>query len=190
MNAMWQLYKNRFSPETCNRIINLAKLLPEEDAKMGSDTPTIDTSYRSSRVRFIPHVHKDFSDLFLDISDMFHECNKLAFGVDLWTLTNIQFTEYKADYVGKYEWHTDVLWGSTTMHHRKLSMVIQLTDPLEYEGADLEIKTLFLDPPPQEDLKKQGAVVVFPSFLLHRVTPITKGTRYSLVAWMDGPKWK
>lgn len=189
MNAMWQMYINRFSPETCNRIISLAKLLPEKNGTM-SNAERLDTSYRSSKVRFIPHTHKDFSDFYLEIVDMFHECNKNAFGADLWNLTQIQFTEYKSEYSGKYEWHNDVNWDGQTMHHRKLSMVIQLTDPSEYEGADLEMQPLFLGPPDREQLRQQGTVIVFPSFLMHRVTQITSGTRHSLVAWIDGPKWR
>lgn len=190
MNAMWQMYHNRFSPDTCKRIINLAKLLPERQGSMNAAAPTIDTSYRSSIVRFVPPSHKDFSDLHLDMVDMFHECNKKAFGVDLWTLSEIQFTEYSAEYVGKYDWHNDVSWTAPTMTHRKLSMVIQLSNPSDYEGANLEVVPLFHEAPDPEQLRQQGTVIVFPSFLAHRVTPITRGMRYSLVAWIDGPKWR
>jgi predicted 2-oxoglutarate/Fe(II)-dependent dioxygenase YbiX len=107
-----------------------------------------------------------------------------------WRLRSIQFTEYHESVQGHYDWHNDVLWGDGTPVHRKLSMVIQLSDPSEYEGANLELKPFYLNAPNETMLKQQGTIIVFPSIVEHRVTPIIKGTRYSLVAWMEGPKWR
>ena len=70
---------------------------------------------------------------------------------------------------------------------RKLSVTVQLSDPSEYEGGGFE----FLEcPNPDESSRKKGTVLVFPSYLKHRVLPVTKGTRKSLVAWFEGPRWK
>ena len=74
--------------------------------------------------------------------------------------------------------------------HRKLSMVIQLSDPKDYEGGILEIHANEHYPPPPDELKRRGTIVVFPSFLRHRVIPVTKGVRYSLVAWIEGPHFR
>ena len=79
---------------------------------------------------------------------------------------------------------------------RKVSIVCNITDPSEYEGGQLEIvdPSMAPDDPEEERIikisKERGQVCVFPSFLYHRVTPITKGTRYSLVCWLRGPEFR
>lgn len=194
MNAMWQLWEERFSKSSCERIVSLANLLPEADAKIKStdsdEGGVVNKEVRRSKLRWIHGNMPDFNNVYLDIVDMFHALNRTAFGVDLWWLHELQFTQYDADEEGYYDWHNDVLWGSSNLSQRKLSMVIQLSDPESYEGGNFEIQPLFLESPNPTALRKQGSVIVFPSFLKHRVTPVTKGTRYSLVAWMEGPKWR
>jgi PKHD-type hydroxylase len=192
MNAMWQLWEGRFSKGFCDRIISLASLLPEQQAVVGSDgvNSKADTTVRRSKVRWLNGTMPDFKDFYLDLVDMFRDGNRRAFGAELWHLHEMQFTQYDAADEGFYNWHNDVLWDLPNCGHRKLSMVIQLSDPSEYEGGDLEIQPLYSRPPDPMVLRKQGNVIVFPSFLMHRVTPVTKGTRYSLVAWMEGPKWR
>jgi len=192
MNAAWLLSESRFCKATCDRIISLASLLPEQQAVVGSENvdARTDTKIRRSKIRWINGAMPDFKDLYLDLVDMFKEGNRQAFGVELWHLYEMQFTEYDSGDEGFYDWHNDVMWTSPNCSHRKLSMSIQLSDPSEYEGGDLEIQTLMSKPPDPTVLRKQGNVFVFPSFYMHRVTPVTKGTRYSLVAWMEGPKWR
>jgi PKHD-type hydroxylase len=75
------------------------------------------------------------------------------------------------------------------MHDRKLSLIIQLTDPSEYEGGDFQFDSDIPQPDPAE-IKQRGTVIVFPSFLRHRVTPVTSGVRRSLVSWVEGPKFR
>jgi PKHD-type hydroxylase len=192
MNAMWQLWEGRFSKEFCERIVSLASLLPEQQAVVGDGDggSRTDPQIRKSKVRWLNGAMPDFKDFYLDVVDMFRDANRHAFGAELWHLHEMQFTQYDAADEGFYNWHNDVMWASPNCGHRKLSMVIQLSDPSEYEGGDLEIQPLHLGAPDPAILRKQGNVIVFPSFLMHRVTPVTKGTRYSLVAWMEGPKWR
>lgn len=106
---------------------------------------------------------------------------------------DLQFTVY--DRPGSfYTWHQDGLDG--TVGHRKLSMVVQLSDPTDYSGAELELFQVSADSSP-EDLARQdelcaarGTVVVFPSFEYHRVRPLRSGRRYSLVSWVSGPPFR
>jgi len=91
---------------------------------------------------------------------------------------------------GYYNWHNDVNWDDGRPVHRKLSFICQLTDPAKYEGGDFEMQPLHLGAPNQEQLKTQGTALIFPSFIVHKVNPVTKGTRHSLVAWIEGPKWR
>ena len=90
---------------------------------------------------------------------------------------------YKADEKGHYDWHLD--YGAA-FSNRKLSFSIQLSDPSEYDGGLLEIAGM----PPNEDLRKKGTIIMFPSYVRHRVTPVTRGTRYCIVGWVHGPHFK
>lgn len=95
----------------------------------------------------------------------------------------LQLTNYDHSENGMYGWHQD--YGGTIS--RKLSMVIQLTDPSEYEGGNLQV---FTSGQPTNIRKQRGLIVVFPSFIVHQITPVTQGTRQSLVAWVSGPPFK
>lgn len=126
------------------------------------------------------------------ISDMLwtiaSEVNKDCFGFDLTSIGDIQYTIYKGENGGHYNWHHDVFWVNNKCVHRKLSMTVQLTDPEEYEGGDFEFDLAFPQNP--AELRKKGTVLVFPSFMMHRVSPVTKGVRKSLVCWIEGPKFR
>jgi len=91
--------------------------------------------------------------------------------------------KYTADRGDHYIWHTDLIQDT---HIRKLSFSIQLTDPSEYEGGDLEFMPALNDP----TVRKQGYITIFPSFCTHRVTPVTRGTRHVIVGWIYGPEFK
>lgn len=99
----------------------------------------------------------------------------------------IQFGVYKAEDNGHYDWHTD---ASNTDNNapRKLSMSLLLSDSSEFEGGELQIKTSN-DKIQTLDMIK-GRAWFFPSYMLHRVTPVTKGVRRSLVLWVGGPEFK
>ena len=114
-----------------------------------------------------------------------------------------QFTKYKQDQY--YDWHCDS-WDRPYGEDfdnpnlrgkiRKLSVTCNLTDPSEYEGGELEFDFRNLDPDKPanvkvcEEIRPQGSIVVFPSHVWHRVKPVTKGTRYSLVIWSCGYPFK
>lgn len=98
-----------------------------------------------------------------------------------------QFGTYNAEDGGHYGWHTDVL-RDVTIAPRKLSMVLMLSDPSEFEGGELHLKTFSDDVTNVE--QKRGRAFFFPSYTLHRVTPVTKGVRRSLVLWIAGPPFK
>ena len=97
----------------------------------------------------------------------------------------LQLTNYDQSEHGMYGWHQD--YGGKLGISRKLSMVLQLTDPIQYEGGNLQIKT---GGEPQTVRKQRGLIAVFPSYTLHQVTPVTRGSRQSLVAWISGPSFK
>jgi predicted 2-oxoglutarate/Fe(II)-dependent dioxygenase YbiX len=84
-----------------------------------------------------------------------------------------------------YDWHMDVGRGKSAS--RKLGFTVQLSDSAEYEGGDLEFHGI---PADREGFRRKGLILVFPSFLLHRVTPTTKGTRQVIVGWIHGPSFR
>jgi PKHD-type hydroxylase len=95
----------------------------------------------------------------------------------------MQLGNYKSVDEGKYDWHID----KGSVYTRKLSVIVQLTCPTVYAGGDLQ---LFCSSNPLTVEKKRGRVVVFPSWVLHRVTPVVSGSRQSLVAWVTGPSFR
>ena len=108
-------------------------------------------------------------------------------GVDINGDLEVQYTEYHATEGGKYDWHHDVDWNNYSGFDRKLSLTLQLSHPSEYEGGDFQFAEVEQLP---ELAKSQGTVMVFPSYLGHRVTPVTEGVRRSLVAWFWGSAWR
>ena len=114
----------------------------------------------------------------------FKTANRSAFGFDIDYLPHSQYGEYTEG--SFYNWHHDIDWKADSAYDRKLSIVIQLSDENEYEGGNFEFKEMGTP----EGIRAQGSVLVFPSYLVHRVSEITKGTRRSLVNWIEGPRWR
>lgn len=193
MKEWWRYRAKHFSEIECSKIIELARTIPTEQAKIGygaANTQVV-SNYRRSTVRWLPRYDSRFQPLFNALTLIFHEANSSAFGFDLTLFHEVQFTEYHSENQGTYDWHHDTLWATERLAQRKLSLVVQLSDPNSYEGGDLEFcKEECHSVPAPTDLRSQGTVIVFPSFLKHRVTPVTAGLRYSLVTWHDGPNFR
>jgi PKHD-type hydroxylase len=121
-------------------------------------------------------------------SNVVSEVNRQYFNFDLTGFYEpAQLGLYTGNQQSHYEWHTD---GSPKDLNvpRKLSMVLMLSDPSEFEGGQLQIKVSNDDPINLE--QKKGRAWFFPSYVLHRVTPVTRGIRRSLVLWVGGPEFK
>lgn len=141
---------------------------------------------RSSRIKWIDVFDKEHEWIFQRLVMTINTVNPLYFGLDLTGLENLQLTEYDENYDGHYSMHIDSSWKKAVSNHRKLSIVVQLSDPDTYEGGDLvlypdSLKTPYTAP------KALGEVVLFRSNIIHEAKPVTKGKRYSLVAWVLGP---
>ena len=111
--------------------------------------------------------------------------NRQAYQFDLKGFSEeFQYTIYHGSEGGHYDWHMDLNPGPAP---RKLSLSLQLSDPADYDGCDLQFfgaRQLEVAP------RARGTVIVFPAYTLHRVTPITRGTRKSLVVWANGPRFR
>jgi PKHD-type hydroxylase len=176
---------NTFTKAECNAIISLG-LQKLEQAKIASGE--VENKTRSSQVNFL-FPSEETKWVFERIKEVTDNVNDRLFHFDLRYFPNMQFTSYSVgDY---YDWHMDLIPGETRQPFaRKLSLSVVLSNPLEYEGGELEVNR-YADDSCEIALKpEQGTVVFFPSFIQHRVTKVTKGTRYSLVIWVEGDRFR
>ena len=191
MNGEWCYFKSYFSKDYCNEIIKNGLTIPSQDAHVGvNGAEGTDYESRRSKIRFLNSGDWLFKNLFSDLWNMAIEANRDFFNVHVTKLDFVQLAEYDSSYQGEYKAHHDVFWlNNDPSYHRKISCIIQLTDPNEYTGGDFELidTSTF---PEREDLRQQGTVIFFPSFFMHRATPVLSGTRYSIAAWFEGPKWR
>lgn len=118
------------------------------------------------------------------MAELAAKINHDKFQLDLTHFQPFQYGKYKKE--GHYDWHTDS--GPTLQEHRKLTFVVGLSDPDDYEGGELEINITGNHEKSFTTKIKKGDVVVFPSYLPHRVKSVTKGTRMTMVGWAVGPK--
>lgn len=191
MRGEWCYFGKYFTPEQCNRILENGLKIPAQDAKLGvaGMNDYSNDSFRKSKIRFIQSDNPDFKWLFDELMKMGMQANKDWFNFHITNLSYIQLAEYDESYQGEYKKHHDVFWVNNDTYHRKLTCVIQLTDPNEYQGGDLELFEL-AEYPNKDELRQQGTAIFFPSFIPHQAHPVTKGKRYSLAIWFEGDKWK
>lgn len=192
MKGEWCYFKQYLSKAECEEIIQNALTIEPQQAIVGANGTELDVrpDYRRSLVRFINKDDWRFQKLFDILWKTAIMANHDFFNVHITKLDYIQFAEYDASYEGEYKDHHDVFWiNGDDYYHRKLSCVLQLSDPNDYEGGNLEfIDTIHF--PDANDIRQQGSLTYFPSFFRHRATPVIRGTRYSIAAWFDGPKWR
>lgn len=181
--AAFHQYYGVFSNAEINRLTDYIKTRETEPALLAQGKTN--EKVRRSRISFLPTT-TDTKWLYNRLSEFAKEVNRRHFNFDLTALQHIQYTEYDASDLGTYHDHLD--WSPGVVMARKLSIVIQLTDGTEYDGGDLQLKLSSSEPFTASRTK--GDAVIFPSWILHGVTPVTRGLRKSLVVWVEGPEWK
>ena len=180
MVAPWATYEKALSSKECQLLIDYANKHDKEIAGLASRT---DISYRKNKVVWLEPV-QELKPIYNKLMKTVIDLNNRYFKFDLYGFTEkMQFTEY-SEYNDNYNLHIDKLHGDII---RKLSIVVQLSRPKDYEGCNLEI---YNSATPETMKKDQGTLIAFPSYSLHKVTPLFSGTRYSLVAWIGGPQFK
>jgi len=186
-NNEWCAYWEDFlSEDELNYLSNRPEWSTQSPGLIGGGSDNlVDTSIRRSQISWLPFdkdikLYDKLAHVFAEVNSRFFHCNLSNFSEQL------QLTTYTQTDKGYYDWHTD-MDPHDRMTSRKLSMVLILSDPNEYEGGHLQIKTsvdnITLEP-------KKGRAWFFPSYVLHRVTPVIKGTRKTAVLWANGPAWK
>jgi PKHD-type hydroxylase len=188
MNAYWKMMS--VDSTTVDTIKRFCEQLPVQESAIGVDGSTENNNYRRSKIRWVPKAGNEVSTNITNLLwNTAAEVNRNHFGLDINFLNDIQYATYYGSTFDKYDWDEDVFWANPTMNHRKISVIIQMSDPSEYEGGNVELDPTIVQPDPQA-LKQKGAMLIFPSFLRHRVTPVTSGVRSSLVSWIEGPKFR
>jgi PKHD-type hydroxylase len=205
-NHYWA-FKSALTPKFCDEVIKYALSKEETMARtggFGDKELTQEQVLNMQRKRKSDLVWLNDTWIYKEIHPYVHRANKNAgWNFDWLRSESCQFTKYKHNQY--YDWHCDS-WdkpyekeGPEKGMIRKLSVTCQLTDSSEYSGGELQFDTRSYDPHMRDEYKHvitskeilpKGSIVVFPSFVWHRVQPVTKGTRYSLVIWNLGYPFK
>jgi len=180
---LYAFWNKAFSKEECQTIINIAR-----DKGLIKGTTFNDDKIKNVRDSKISWLYPvDGMDwVFRRVTDIVLNLNERFFKFDLFGINEgFQFTNYEAP-SGKYGKHVD---RAINIPVRKLSISVQLTNPEEYEGGELKLYDGDDEEASVMD-KTQGTLIIFPSYVLHEVMPVTKGTRNSLVTWVTGKQFK
>jgi len=207
-NYFWW-FKSALPLRLCDEIIKYGNSKQEIVGKIGgleNNNLSKEETKKLKRKRNSDIVWLNDTWIYKEIHPFVHEANKNAGWNFEWDWSEpIQFTKYKLNQY--YDWHcdsfdiphNDLKNLKTYGKNRKLSVTCQLTDGSEYTGGELQFDFRNYDPHLRDENKHvftlkevlpKGSIVVFPSFVWHRVKPVTKGTRYSLVMWNLGYPFK
>jgi len=174
-----------FTPQQCEMVIQAGHKQKPETAQVGMNKPGggVDTKKRTTTISWIPF--KEMPEMYSQVEATMQSTNLNHFGFENMRITEpAQFTEYPKG--GFYDWHMDLdVNGAFVPPVRKISMTILLSDPSTFKGGELE----FMEKNKIPDLK-QGQAIFFASFIRHRVAPVKKGMRRSLVMWFGGTPFK
>ena len=180
----WAYIEKFLTEEECKRIINYGNNLKIEEGQVGENNfLRLDSSIRKSKIAFLNSSDSELEWIYRKITDAINYVNLNFYEFNLDYIETLQFSTYTNinDYYGP---HIDTMFNN--IHHRKLSFSIQLSDPSDYAGGELKIGL------GEKNASKngQGDIIFFPSFMVHEVTPVEYGQRYSLVGWVCGPRFK
>lgn len=171
-----------FTEQECTTLIDYCKTLVFDYQKNGMDKVVTELINAKCAVSSITNqsLYERLRKLIIDVNQSCWSFHLYDFGEPL------KFMEYSEEYNGFFGIHTDFN-PETITKFRKLTVVIQLTDEDCYEGGDLIIQCYEKEVVAS---RKKGTVIIFPSFLLHRITPVIKGVRHSMVSFVYGPPFR
>jgi PKHD-type hydroxylase len=181
VNNFYWLYNNVIDKKTCEYLVSSIDWSDATDGAVGDEQGyKVNEMKRKTKV-----VWKEPMSVFGCIAATYIlNANKSAdWNFNLTHMNSVQVGKYSEG--SFYDWHNDLKIDKNNDDQRKLSLSLVLSDPSDYEGGDLELSGATEQPK-----IGQGSIIVFPSLIDHRVTPVTKGTRYSMVAWMHGPAFR
>ncbi len=169
-----------FSDEEMDALIQAA----ENDIKNATfGGQKTNPAIRRSQVHWLDREQYDWA--YSKVWRAIQQVNARSYGFDITKFEGrMQVTRYHEVDKGHYTWHMD---GGKKTANRKISLSVQLSHSTDYEGGDIGF---FYTNKERFASRDRGAIVTFPSWVMHRVTPVTRGVRYSLIAWIVGPRWR
>jgi len=188
----WVYWDGLFSDDQLDKIIYYCEAIGlERGTTIGSNDPKIVEEVRRCDLKF--HKRTDENAWVFDkCNGVLETLNDRFYQFDLNGYDAFQYTTYRAEEKGEYNWHIDMCLGNGTprdmIQPRKLSMSMLLNDPSEFDGGEFQLHEGNADKAYTIAFKR-GRAVIFPSWMPHRVTPVTRGVRKSLVIWVTGPKF-
>ena len=183
-NTSWVALDKIFTNLELNEIVTQADQVKKVSSTVGSGAVS---DYRVCDIAWLEsdEIESDFDWIYATLADAITQANNEHFQFDLTYLTALQYTVYNGNDHSNYQKHLDV---GRQFPNRKLSFSVQLSDDAEYTGGDLRFH--YVKNQPEVAPREKGTVVFFPSWIVHDVTPVTQGTRRSLVGWVNGPNFK
>lgn len=187
-------WDNPFTDEELKMVNDYCDTLELHKGKIGLDEnseSSINTNTRNSNICFFNPTQEN-SWIFHRFNGVIEQLNDQFYGFDLQGYDHIQYGIYDESEQQHYNWHMDTFLGSNPHKDlmRKLSITFLLNEPnVDFEGGEFEINTGNHETPTVTETKKNRAIC-FPSWMIHRVKPVTKGIRKSLVIWVTGPKFR
>ncbi|NBO29596.1 hypothetical protein EB118_19695 [bacterium] len=177
-------WKNCADQSVINDFIRIGESLPEQDASIGEESSSsVNFRTRLSKLSWI-HRNEDNKSLFEFLIDKIDRINYWHYGFNLTGLEALQYTRYPLN--GHYDFHNDILMNKTK-YCRKLSIVLSLSSLDEYQGGEFNLMPNGINP--TQFRFDKGDLIAFPGWVPHKVDPITKGTRITIVSWANGPKF-
>jgi PKHD-type hydroxylase len=178
-------WEGAFTEQELNWLQEQAANADEQAEVGGTRDPNIVNKIRRSQISWLNKT-PDTAWVFEKLANVASALNAEYYRFDLTGFGEaLQLTNYNQSEHGMYGWHQD--YGGKLSPSRKLSLVLQLSDPADYEGGNLQVMT---GGEPKNIRKQRGLIAAFPAYTLHQVTPVTQGTRQSLVAWISGPPFR
>jgi PKHD-type hydroxylase len=186
----WCFWDDMFTDEDLLEINRYCQSHKQENGQIsGEDDHKIIKKIRSSKISF-HHPNEDTKWIFEKLNCVIEQANDRFWNFDLNGYSAFQYSTYDVKEKGKYDWHMDTYLGknnsNTDTETRKLSLTLSLND--DFEGGEFQIITGNPKNPETVPTKK-GRCILFPSWVLHKVAPVTKGIRQSVVVWVLGPKF-
>jgi PKHD-type hydroxylase len=187
----WAYWDGAFTDEELKTIIEYCDAQGvHQSSIMESSDPIEVEKHRVSQTAF-HNRSADTAWIFDRLNFIIQSVNEMYYGFDLNGYASFQYTTYDSAREGRYDWHMDMSLGDVSsnadIEPRKLSLSLILND--DYEGGEFQINNGNADDPIILP-KIKGRVILFPSFMIHRVTPVTSGRRLSIVVWALGPKFQ
>lgn len=180
----YYLWPQCISDQLVNDFITISDALKIEDGKIGDNQiNTHDSNIRNSQLSWI-YYDNDTDYLYQHLQDLIERINYYHFGFSIFGMETFQYSRYEID--GHYDYHNDIIYRPND-YSRKLSLVIGISEKTDYQGGELLLNPHGTNP----NIIKlgKGDLIVFPSYIPHKVTSIIEGKRATVVSWIVGPKF-